>query len=127
MSWDATYRLFTAEEQRANDELQAARDRVNELLNRIEELDLHSALDCAISEAYTAAADDIHARLCRVFPHLTDVIALCLWPDEMVPPPGTGPGGMPEPAMHPPAGAERHYGQRWEYRQNQQKEQCRRG
>jgi hypothetical protein len=116
MSYDGMYRLFTAEEARADAELQAARADVQRLIERVADDELGRELEAAVSWAYSTAERALHARLCRLLPHLTDLLALACFPADMPTPELLGPGGAPEPVMEPDGAHERHYGFLWERR-----------
>ena len=109
VTWEGKHRIFTAEEERAEAELRAARSAVADAVEAITDHELASKLDIITGEVELAIAYLIHARLCRMLPHLTDVIALGCFPWGMETPENLGPGGMPEPAMEPVSALESHY------------------
>ncbi len=126
MTWDGKYRLFTAEEAQTEVERQGARDMLETLTDRITDRDLAVALDLAIGEAILAEVYAIHARLCRLLPHVTDVAALACFPWHVQTPDDLGAGGDVEPAMHPATALSAHYHSQWEARERNREWQKRR-
>ena len=114
MSWEGKHRLFTAQEAQTEVELRAVRADVDALTNQIPDRSLVTKLDIAIGELLLAEAHAIHARLCRLLPHLTDVVALACFPWAVEMPDDLGAGGDVEPAMRPSTAIAAHYHSAWE-------------
>lgn len=102
-SYDGMAMLFTAEEALAFTELDNAGDKIEALLKRlpVDDGGLCSDLEAAIAWEIVCRAVLIHARLCRFLPHLTDLITMACYPDDMPTPGQLGPGGRPAYATQP--------------------------
>jgi hypothetical protein len=113
VSYDGMYRLYTAEEERAQAAFDEARARTDallaDLIARVSGSEPAADLEAAITDREGELLRLVHARLTRCLPHLADVIALCLWPEFVPLPEWVAPGGLPEPATVPANAHLRHY------------------
>ncbi len=95
------HRVMSAEEARAIADREDAWAAFEAVLDRVEDLDLSNDLSNAVFMIPNAEIDALHARLCRMLPHLTDVIALACHPAETPAPEYLAAGGAPEPVIWP--------------------------
>jgi len=109
---EGAHRVMSVEEERAIQEADREMAALDTALGALAALapdpaaawEHQHAADMAIAGWHVASVATIHARLCRLAPHLSDLIALGCWPETFSPPPWTDAGGAPMPPVYP-AGA----------------------
>ena len=73
---------YTAEEQAAEERLGEAYIEVTDALALVTDKKARAAVDIAVSDLVLAQVEAAYHRLARILPHLRDVIAMSLLPEE---------------------------------------------
>jgi len=116
MAREATILAYTAEEARALYELDEAYNALYDAFHALQDR-LHaryapaerdewwpllSTVDVNVGAVMILTQAAIHARLCRILPHLADIAALVCYPEIMHTPDHLAETGAPHPFTHPP-------------------------
>ena len=108
--FEALHRVHSVEEERALREWEANRHDINDGIHALGALvtdqdaarPLIHKLDLDTGHDHFLAVSCVHARLCRIMPHLADVFAFACWPEMYGIPEWLSVGGVPKPAVEPP-------------------------
>ena len=103
-AWDGMFPLLGAEEAYWAGLQEEARDELNRRLKALRTDVLGEQVRRLEEQAgwvETLGVRFVHARLCRMLPHMSDVLSLACFPDDVTMPGVLMPDGKPEPRMVP--------------------------